>query len=110
MIQQRLRTRGSDWPTCQRSTIMGDRPDAGDSRIEGSISKRGSGRVRWLLVQAANTAVHTCNDEYLSRFHDRLASRKNSQKAIVATARKMLVSIYHMLDRGEVYDPPGVSA
>ena len=84
--------------------------ESGDSRIEGSISKRGSGRVRWLLVQAANTAVHTCNDEYLSRFYDRLASRKNSQKAIVATARKMLVSIYHILDRGEVYDPPGVSA
>ena len=84
--------------------------ESGDSRIEGSISKRGSGRVRWLLVQAANTAVHTSNDEYLSRFYDRLASRKNSQKAIVATARKMLVSIYHMLDRGEVYDPPDVSA
>jgi len=84
--------------------------ESGDSRIEGSISKRGSGRVRWLLVQAAHTAVHTCNDEYLSRFYERLASRKNTQKAIVATARKMLVSIYYMLDRGEVYDPPGVSA
>ena len=83
--------------------------ESGDSRIEGSISKRGSARVRWLLVQAAHTAVHTCNDEYLSRFYDRLASRKNSQKAIVAAARKMLVSIYHMLDRGEVYDPPGVT-
>jgi transposase len=84
--------------------------ESGDSRIEGSISKRGSGRVRWLLVQAANTAVHTSNNEYLSRFYDRLASRKNSQKAIVAAARKMLVSIYHMLDRGEAYDPPGVTA
>jgi len=84
--------------------------ESGDSRIEGSISKRGSGRVRWLLVQAANTAVHTCNDEYLSRFYERLAGRKNSQKAIVACARKMLVSIYYMLDRGEVYDPPDVSA
>jgi len=84
--------------------------ESGNTRIEGSISKRGSGRVRWLLVQASHTAVHTCNDEYLSRFYDRLASRKNSQKAIVATARKMLVSIYHMLSRGEGYDPPGVSA
>ena len=84
--------------------------ESGDSRIEGSISKRGSSRVRWLLVQAANTAVHTCNDEYLCQFYDRLASRKNSQKAIVATARKLLVSIYHMLDRGEAYDPPGVTA
>jgi len=82
--------------------------ESGDSRIEGSISKRGSGRVRWLLVQAAHTAVHTCNDEYFSQFYRRLAQRKNSQKAIVATARKVLVSIYHMLKRGEEYDPPGV--
>ncbi len=45
--------------------------ESGDSRIEGSISKRGSGRVRWLLVQATHTAVHTCNDEYLSPFYER---------------------------------------
>jgi transposase len=84
--------------------------ESGDSRFEGGISKRGSGRVRWILVQCAQVAVHTCGDEYLSRFYDRIASRKNSKKAIVATARKLLVSMYHMLDREEVYDPPGVSA
>jgi len=84
--------------------------ESGDSRIEGSISKRGSRQLRWILVQCAQTAVHTCNDEYLSRFYDRLAGKKGSQKAIVATARKLLVSIYHMLDREEVYNPPGVSA
>jgi transposase len=82
--------------------------ESGDSRFEGGISKRGSGRIRWLLVQAAHTAVHRCNDEYLSRFYDRLAGKKTPKEAIVATARKMLVSIYHMLDRKEVYDPPGV--
>jgi len=84
--------------------------ESGDSRFEGGISKKGSSRVRWVLVQAARVAVHTCGDEYLSRFYNRLASRKNDQKAIVATARKLLVSIYHMLDRGEEYDPPGVSS
>lgn len=83
--------------------------ESDDSRIEGSISKRGSRRVRWLLVQAAHNAVHNYNDEYLSQFYDRLASRKNSKKAIVATARKLLVSIYYMLDREEVYDPPGAT-
>jgi len=84
--------------------------ESGDSRIEGGISKRGSRQLRWILVQCAQTAVHTCQDEYLSRFYDRLAGKKGSQKAIVATARKLLVSIYHMLDRKEVYDPPGVSS
>jgi transposase len=84
--------------------------ESGDSRFEGGISKNGPGKVRWLLVQAVHTAVHTVEDPYLSRFYNRLEQRKNSQKAAVATARKLLVSIFHMLDRGEVYDPPGVSA
>jgi transposase len=84
--------------------------ESGDSRFEGSISKKGSGKVRWVLVQAVHSAVHTVGDEYLGRFYHRIERRKNKQKAAVATARKLLVSIYHMLDRGEVYDPPGVTA
>jgi transposase len=84
--------------------------ESGDSRFEGGISKKGSGRLRWLLVQSAYVAVHRCNDEYLSQFYERLAGKKSAKEAIVATARKMLVSIYHMLDCGEVYDPPGVNS
>lgn len=84
--------------------------ESGDSRFEGGISKNGSGRLRWLLVQSAYVAVHRCKDESLSRFYDRLADKKSAKEAIVATVRKMLMSIYHMLDRGVVYDPPGVSS
>jgi transposase len=84
--------------------------ESGDSRTEGSISKRGSGDLRWILVQCVQTAVHRCDDPYLGRFYARLKERKNHQIAIVATARKLLVSIFHMLKRKEVYDPPGVSS
>jgi transposase len=84
--------------------------ESGDSRTEGGVSKRGSGNLRWILVQCVHTAVHRCNDPYLGRFYARLKRRKNHQIAIVATARKLLVSIYHMLTRKEVYDPPGVNA
>ena len=84
--------------------------ESGDSRTEGSISKRGNGYLRWILVQCANTAVHNCKDPYLSEFYWRLRENEKEHKvAIVATARKLLVSIYHMLTREEVYDPPGVS-
>jgi len=83
--------------------------ESGDSRIEGGISKTGSGRVRWLLVQAVYNAVDNCGDEYLTQFHERLAAKKPRKKAIVATARKLLVSMYYMLDREEKYDPPGVN-
>jgi transposase len=84
--------------------------ESGDSRTEGGISKRGSGDLRWILVQCVNTAVHRCNDPYLGRFYARLKRRKNHKIAIVATARKLLVSIFHMLQRKEVYDPPGVDS
>lgn len=84
--------------------------ESGDSRTEGGISKQGSGDLRWMLVQCANVAVNRANDPYLGRFYARLKRRKNHQVAIVATARKLLVSIFHMLDREEVYDPPGVTA
>ena len=84
--------------------------ESGDSRFEGGISKKGSEKLRWILVQCSRVAVHRSEDEYLSRFYQRLKNRKSGKEAIVATARKLLVSIFHMLDRKEVYDPPGVSA
>ena len=49
-------------------------------------------------------------DDYFGNFYTRLKRRKNHQVAIVATARKMLVSIYYMPTRKELYDPPEVSA
>jgi transposase len=86
--------------------------ESGDSRTEHGISKQGNGYLRWILVQCANTAVHNAKDPYLSDFYWRLRETRNKphKVAIVATARKMLVSIFHMLRRNEPYDPPGVSA
>jgi len=84
--------------------------ESGQSRHEGGISKEGSGDLRWILVQCANVAVNRANDRYLGQFYARVKRRKNHQIAIVAMARKLLVSIYRMLDRQEVCDPPRVSA
>jgi transposase len=86
--------------------------ESGDSRTEHGISKEGNGYLRWILVQCANTAVHNAKDPYLSEFYWRLRETRNKphKVAIVATARKLLVSLFHMLRREEPYDPPGVSA
>jgi transposase len=85
--------------------------ESGDSRTEGGISKEGNGYLRWILVQCANTAVHNSKDPYLSEFYWRLRDGRNKphKVAIVATARKLLVSIFHMLKNEEVYDPPPVN-
>ncbi|WP_207890128.1 transposase, partial [Natrarchaeobius chitinivorans] len=77
---------------------------SGDKEVRGGISKEGSAPLRWALVQCANVAVRF--DDYLGQFYNRLKQRKNHNIAIVATARKMLVAMFHMLSREEVYDPP----
>jgi len=81
---------------------------SGETDVHGSISKEGSAPLRWALVQCAHVSVKY--DDYLENFYTRLKRRKNHQIAIVATARKMLVSIFYMLKRQEPYDPPEVSA
>jgi transposase len=59
------------------------------------ISKAGSRLLRYLLVEAAHTAVRY--DEDLKRFYKRLAQRRGRPKAKVAAARKLLIRAYIML-------------
>ena len=67
----------------------------------GGITKQGNKWVRWALVQAAHQAAR--HDGRLKAFFERVAARRGVQKAIVAVARKMLVSIYYVLKRREPY-------
>jgi transposase len=59
------------------------------------ISKAGSRVLRYLVVEAAHTAIRY--DENLRRFYKRLAERRGKPKAKVATARKLLIRAYIML-------------
>ena len=59
------------------------------------ISKAGSRVLRYLLVEAAHTAVK--KDDDLKRFYQRLATRRGRPKAKTAAARKLLVRSYIML-------------
>ena len=76
---------------------------SGNKEIRGHITKQGSRMLRWILVQCANVAIR--HDEYLRNFYLRIKRRRGHNIAIVATARKMLVCIYYMLKRKEVYNP-----
>ena len=61
----------------------------------GSISKQGNTLMRWLLVEAAQTAARY--DPELRRTYQRLKSRRNSGVAKVAVARRLVVRLYWML-------------
>ncbi len=61
----------------------------------GSISKQGTTMMRWLLVEAAQTAARL--DPQLRRLYQRLKSRRNSGVAKVAVARRLAIRLYWML-------------
>ena len=67
----------------------------------GHISKQGSSFVRFLLVEAGQSAVR--KDAELGRFYRRLGARKHRALAKVAVARKLAVRLYLMLREDWTY-------
>jgi transposase len=76
---------------------------SGSRTIYGPITKEGSKWVRWALTQAVHT--HVRYDTRLTTFYHRLATKKGTQVATVATARKLLKVIYWMLREQKPYRP-----
>ncbi len=76
---------------------------SGGHRRTGAISKQGSSLLRWLLVEAGQTAAR--RDPELHRFYQRVKYRRGSQIAKVAVARKLAVRLYWMLRNQSEYAP-----
>ena len=74
---------------------------SGGKQRLGKISKQGSSFLRFLLVEAGQTAARY--DPQLKRFYRRLATRKNRGVAKVAVARKLATRMYLMLREGWTY-------
>ena len=74
---------------------------SGGKQRLGAISKQGNTMVRWLLVEAAQTAVRF--DAQLRQDFQRLRFRRGNAVAKVAIARKLAVRLYWMLRSGADY-------
>jgi transposase len=68
---------------------------SGNKQRLGHISKQGSSLMRFLLVEAGQTAVR--RDAQLCRAYARLAAKKNRSVAKVMVARRLAVRLYWML-------------
>ena len=80
--------------------IPSEESSGGKQRL-GRISKQGSSFLRFLLVEAGQTAARY--DPQLKRFYRRLAARKNRSIAKVAVARKLATRLYLMLREDWTY-------
>lgn len=71
---------------------------SGEVHRQGGISKKGSKRTRYLLVEAASALVTRCKRwSKLKAWGLKLQKKKGNRKAIVAVARKLAVIMHKML-------------
>jgi transposase len=74
---------------------------SGGKQRLGHISKQGSSLMRFLLVEAGQSAVR--GDEQLRRGYLRLAARKSRALAKVMVARRLAVRLFCMLRENQTY-------
>jgi transposase len=75
---------------------------SGSVEYHGSVTKRGSRMLRWIMVESARVA--SVHDPRLGAFYERVKRRRGDQKAVVALACKMLKIIWFMLTKKEEYE------
>lgn len=75
--------------------------DSGQKHQDKSITKEGRRELRWALVEASWGAIRS--DPYWKAQYEHLKKTKHANKAIVAIARKLLVSVWYVLTKREPY-------
>ena len=57
------------------------------------------------LIEVAHNAVKDKSNPYYAKKFEKISKRRGKKRAYIAIARKILVSIYHMFETGEVWNP-----
>lgn len=80
------------------------RNDESAGKLKSTAVTKGNTHLKPMLVQCAWGAVRTKDSKFQRQFC-RLAARKSPKKAVVAVARKLLVTIYAILLKRQEYRP-----
>lgn len=86
---------------CSYLGLIPSEASSGGRQRLGAISKQGNSFLRFLLVEAAQSAVR--GDAHLGRVYRRTAARRDRPTAKVAVARRLAVRLYWMSRRNVAY-------
>lgn len=84
--------------------VPGERSSS-DRQQRLSITKAGSSRMRWLLVQAAWSARRTAPGDPMVAWSLEVEKRRGKRMSLIALARKMAGILFAMWRDTEAYDP-----
>ena len=80
------------------------RNDESAGKYQSTATTKGNKYLRTILVQIAWAAVRTKRSFFMEKFN-RLAMRKSRKKALIAIARKILVVVWNVLEKKNIYNP-----
>jgi len=86
---------------CSYAGLVSSTDQSADKFRQGHIIKESNKYIRTVLAEAVYKAIK--QDPHLAHKYYRLAKRRGNNKAKIAIARKMLVSIYFMLKENKPY-------
>ena len=86
---------------CAYAGLVPSTHASGGKVFHGRITKTGNKWLRWAAIEAAQTAVRS-NPEF-HVYYQRIRTRKGTNAAKVATARRLLTIIYRLLRQGRPY-------
>lgn len=103
------RFRGPHPAAAYLGLVPGER-SSGEQQRRGPITKRGNGRTRWLLVEAAWGVIRHAHPDTaeLRAWSARIAARRGRRIAAVALARRLAGILYAMWRDGTDYVPQRV--
>ena len=99
----------SDRHLCSWAGLTPANNESANKKKSTRCSKAGQ-YLKPLLIQCALAAVKSKKEPYFAIKYQRLAKRRGKKKAIIAIARMMLTSIYHMLINNEDFHPDDYEA
>ena len=74
---------------------------SGGTLYHGRMKKDSNRKVNWIMIQCAHVAV--MHDDRMKAYYERVKKQQRPSVAITHVANKMLIIIWHMLTRSELY-------
>jgi transposase len=82
---------------CSYAGLVPSTYSSGGITYHGSITKRGSKYLRWIMLECARAHIRTNKNSNITQFYMRLAKIKGNSKAAVAAASKLLKVVYWVM-------------
>src|SRR5215813_676151 len=88
---------------CSYAGLVPSTHSSGGITYHGSITKRGSKYLRWIMLECAHAHIRTNKNSNITQFYTRLAKIKGNSKAAVAAASKLLKIVYWVMKEKRKY-------